>query len=449
MKKLIKNKLGFFFSPYLPYSDTGVLIHPIVKKVYVLAKHPLISGATIIFLGGFSANICNFLFNLFMSRNLSFTDYGILASLFSLITLFALPVGAVIPTLVYFFASYFAKEDYNMARGLYIRVTKYSFFVGLIIFLLFFIFRSNISNFFHIENTSFLVLAGFGILISFLGVANQPLLQAKLAFSFLSFFGLFSSLLKLVVGVVFVLLGYSIIGVLFALIITSLIPYCLTFLPLRFLFNKGEGKPKVSLKRLFFYGAPATLATFGLTSFITIDIVLVKHFFSPELAGKYAMISLIGKVVFYFSTPIGTVMFPLIAQKYTKGENYHKDFIFSLLLVIVPSFLLVLFYILFPEFVVRIFNQNLDKTLIPLIIPFGVISALFAVLSLLTNFYLAIDKTKVFIPIVISTFLQCLLIFFFHKNFLQVILITLGILSLLLFVLLLYYWRLYGQRTRR
>ncbi len=447
MKKLIKNKLGFFFSPYMEYFDTGVLIDPIIKRAYVFAKHPLISGATIIFLGGFLANICNFLFNLFMSRNLSFAEYGVLASLFSLMTLFSLPVGAVVPTLVYFFASYFAKEDYDKVRGLYRQVTKYSFFVGVIIFLLFFIFRSGISDFFHIENTSFLTLAGFGIFISFFGVANQPLLQAKLAFSFLSFFGLFSSLLKLAVGAIFVLLGFPVEAVLLALIIASLIPYCLTFLPLRFLFSKGVGNPKVSLKRLVFYGAPATLATLGLTSFITIDIILVKHFFSPDLAGKYSILSLIGKVVFYFSAPIGTVMFPLIVQKYTKGENYHKDFLLSLLLVIIPSFLLVLFYVLFPEFVVRIFNQSLDRSLIPLIIPFGIISALYAVLSLLTNFYLAINKTKVFIPIIISTILQCLLIIVFHKTFLQIILITLGILSLLLFVLLLYYLRSYGKRT--
>lgn len=449
MKKLIRNKLGFFLSPDTSYLDTGVFVHPFVKKAYVLAKHPLITGTTIIFFGGFFGNIFNFLFNLFMSRNLSFADYGILVSLFSLATLFALPVGAVIPTLVYFFASYFAKEDYGMVRGLYIQVTKYSFLVGLIIFLLFFIFRSSISTFFHIENTSFLILAGSGIFISFIGVANQPLLQAKLAFSFLSFYGLFSSLLKLVVGVAFVLFGYSIGGVLLALIIASLIPYFLTFLPLRFLFNKGVVKPKISLRRLFFYGAPATLATFGLTSYITIDIILVKHFFSPDLAGKYAMISLIGKVIFYFSAPIGTVMFPLIVQKYTKGEKYHKDFLLSLFLVTVPSVLLIIFYMIFPEFVVRIFNQNLDKSLVPLIIPFGVIATLYSVLSVLINFYLAINKTKVYIPIIVGTISQCILIFIFHETFLQVILVTLSILGLLLILLLLYYWRLYGQTAKK
>ena len=419
------------------------------RKVYFLARHPIILGSATIFLGGFFGNIFNFLFNLFMSRNLSFTDYGILVSIFSLTTLIALPVGAVIPTLVYFFASFFAKEDYGMVRGLYIRVTKYSFFVGFIIFLLFFVFRSAISGFFQIENTVFLILAGFGILISFLGVANQPLLQAKLSFSFLSFYGFLSSLIKLVVGVVFVLFGYSIGGILLALTIASLIPYCITFFPLRFLFHKGVGKPKISLTRLFFYGTPATLATFGLTSFITIDIILVKHFFSPDLAGKYAMLSLIGKVIFYFSAPIGTVMFPLIVQKYTKGENYHKDFLLSLLLVIIPSFLLILFYVVFPEFVVRIFNQNLEKSFIPLIIPFGIMCGLYAVLSVLINFYLAINKTKVYIPIIIGSVFQCILIFLFHETFLQVIFVTLTILGLLLLLLLLYYIKLYGEKSNK
>lgn len=448
MKSLKKNKFVFFIH-YIPYLNDVIFVNPIIKKIHVFAKHPLISGATIIFIGGMLSNIFNFSFNLFLSRNLSFYDYGTIVSLFSIVTLFSLPAGAIIPTLVYFFASYFAKEDLNMIRGLYIRITMYAFFIGLVIFLFFTIFNNNIGIFFNIKDTSLITMAGLSILISFFSIGNQPLLQAKLAFSLLSFLGLFSSFLKLSTGVLFVLLGYSINAMFFGLILVSLIPYCLALLKLNFLFNKEIGKPTISLKRIFLYGAPATLATLGLTSLATLDIILVKHFFLPDMAGKYAIIALIGKVIFYFSAPIGTVMFPIIVQKYTKGENYNKDFLISLLLVIIPSILLISFYILFPEFVVKIFNENLDKSLINLIIPFGIIASLYGVISILINFFLAINRTKIFIPILFACIMQGVLISFFHKTFLQIIITTLIILCLLLLFLLLYYLKLYGEAKNR
>ena len=53
-------------------------------------------------------------------------------------------------------------------------------------------------------------------------------------------------------------------------------------------------------------------------------LILVKHFFSPHDAGIYAGLSLIGRVIFFFSAPIASVMFPVIVQKYARKENYEN-----------------------------------------------------------------------------------------------------------------------------
>lgn len=415
-----------------------------------VVNHPLITGSIVIFLGASLGNIFNFLFNLFMSRNLSFSDYGVLASLSSLMTLFALPVGAVIPMLVYFSAIHYAKGELDKVRGLYRRVTKTSFFVGVFIFVTFFIFSNQIADFFHIKENSYVVLVGLSTLIAFTSLANQPLLQAKLTFRFIAFLNSLSAFLKLMIGIVFVLLGYSVGGVIWALVASSLISYFLSFFPLRFLFSKGTIIPTISLRTMFFYGAPAALATFGLTSLFTLDIVLVKHFFSPEDAGIYAILSLIGRAIYYFSAPIASVMFPLVVQKHTRGEDYHNELKLSLFLVLLPSLGILLFYIFFPSFVVNIFSaKSISHSGIVLIIPFGIFATLYGLLSVLTNFYLSINKTKIFIPIIIGSVLQVFLIWIFHETFLQVILVSLGIAGLLLIVLLLYYLRLYGKRSKK
>ena len=420
-----------------------------MKFLKTIFKHELISGASLIFVGAFFANILNFLFNLFMTRNLSAENYGILATLNSLMTLAVLPAGAIVPIVLQFGALYFAKNQLEMARGLYFKITKPFFLFGTLIFILFFIFRGALAQFFRIEDESLIMLAACTIYLGFIGVANPALLQAKLAFSFIAFTNLLSALLKLVIGVGMVLAGFSLGGVMWGLLISSSVPYILSFLPLKFLLDKGIAAPKISLNTLLSYGAPASLATFGLTSFVTTDIILVKHFFDPQAAGIYATLSLVGRVIFFFSAPIGMVMFPLVAQKYARQENFHNTFKLALFLVLLPSVPLTIFYFLFPEFTIQFFSKREEHLVgAPFLGIFGVFVTIYALLSIFTNFYLSIKKTKIFIPITLGALLQAIGIWFYHESFLEVILISLVSVSLLLIVLLLYYWKLYGSKTR-
>ena len=166
----------------------------------------------------------------------------------------------------------------------------------------------------------------------------------------------------------------------------------------------------------------------------------MKHFFDPVQAGIYATLSLVGRVIFFFSAPIGTVMFPLIVQKHAKEENYNSVFIFSLLLVFFASVILTILYFLFPEFVLHFFSNKEEAiSAAPFVGLFGIYITLYSMLSICTNFYLSIGKTKVFIPVLFGALLQAVLIWIYHATFLHVIIISLGITSLLLVLLLLYY----------
>src|SRR3989344_2051812 len=450
MKLFQKNKILLVprFLLVKPWIDL-VLANRFGKNFIRLINHPIILGSSIIFLGSIFGNFFNFLFNLFISRNLSIEDYGVVASLLSLMTLFALPVGAIIPTIVYFSADAFGKGDLNLVKVIYKKITKVSFFVGVIIFLFFLIFNGRIGQFFHIKETNFIMLSGVSIFIAFIGIANQPLLQAKLSFRFLSFTNTLSAFIKLVFGISLVFFGFSVGGILWAIIFASVTPYFLSFFQLKFLFYKRETVSAISFKNISYYGAPAALATIGLTSLITFDIILVKHFFNPTDAGIYAILSLIGRVVYYFSSPIASVMFPLIVQKHVKGEKYQNDLKLSLFLVFVPSACIVVFYALFPEFIVTFFSQKfIPAFAIKLIVPFAILTSLYSLLTVLSNFFLSINKVKIFIPILIGSLLQIILISIFHESFTQIIAISIIITGLLLIILLLYYWRLYGKNKK-
>jgi O-antigen/teichoic acid export membrane protein len=232
----------------------------------------------------------------------------------------------------------------------------------------------------------------------------------------------------------------GVLGAMVGLVISYIVPFIMGYLPLRFIFFKKTGHTYIQTKDLFTYGTPAAVALFCLTAFVSTDIMLVKHFFSPEEAGKYAVLALIGKVIFFLTGSISTVMFPLVVQKVTKKERYNHIFLLSLALVALPSIVLTIFYFSFPEFTIIIFNKNKSSLAIaPFLGIFGVFISLYSILFVLTNFFLSINKTKVAIPIAFGAVAQLILIWFFHSSFMQIILISLTLVGLLLIVLLLYY----------
>lgn len=420
----------------------------IINLIKNFFGHELISGASLIFFGSLLISLLNFLFNLFMVRNLTVSDYGILISLISLMTLSTLPVSAVVPMVVNFAASYFAKSELDMVRGLFFKISKLTFLLGFAVFIIFIVFSQIIGQFFNIQNNTLIILVGLNVFLGFVVVLNIPLLQAKLSFTHITFTNLVSSLLKLTIGILVIFLGFAVGGILWAIFFSSLVQYIFNFFPLKFIFQKGISLPKISSSKLFSYGIPAALATFSLMSLTNTDIILVKHFFNPTDAGIYAGLSLVGKVIFFFSAPLGTVMFPLVTQKYTRQENYHHVFGLALSLVAVASIALTIFYFIFPEFTIIFFIKNEEYlAVVSLLGLFGIFITLYSLVSIFTYFYLSTKKTEIFIPLTIAAVTQAVLIWFYHQTFLQVIIISLFVTSLLLMSLLLYYWKLYVKKT--
>lgn len=232
-------------------------------------------------------------------------------------------------------------------------------------------------------------------------------------------------------------------GAIWALFLSFFVPYLLNFFPLRFLFSKELDTPRLNGKELFVYGAPAAIALFCVTSFVSTDILLVKHFFPPESAGIYAGLSLVGRVIFFLTAPISTVMFPLITQKYAKNENYDNTFILSMLMILIPSVVITVFYFLFPAFSIHFFFKKQEYLQTANLLGFfGMFVTVYALLNIFTNFYLSIKRTKIFIPVLIAALVQVVLLWVFHQTFFQVISISLTVTTALLLFFIGYYFTL-------
>lgn len=409
-----------------------------------ILKHELIINSLYMFIGAMIGNVFNFLFNLFMSRNLAVEDYGSLTSMSALIMLATIPAGAVIPAVVSFAGAHFAKGEDDLVSVFFFRIIKPFIFISIVFFVIFIIFSKEIGNFFNIDETFLIVLSGITIAIIYLGAINGGILQAKLSFKFIAFSNLLAVFIKLTVGVTLVLLGFNLLGAVWAFALSFIVSFVIGFIPLRFIFTKvSRSINHISLKSIISYGLPSSLATLGLTSLVSADLLLIKHFYAPSEAGIYAGLSLVGRVIFFLSAPIGSVMFPLIVRKHSKDERYSSIFFLAIALVLIPSICLSFFYFLYPEIIIKFFlKRDVYLSVSGLLGLFGVFTAIYSLLYLLTYYFLSIKRTKIFLPIIIGSFAQAFLIFVYHKSFAQVITISITIISILLVSLLMYYFYL-------
>jgi O-antigen/teichoic acid export membrane protein len=284
----------------------------------------------------------------------------------------------------------------------------------------------------------------------YVSVTNTAFLQSMLKFQFLSFTITLGGVLKLVMSIGLLFAGFGIMGILWGYFLAFLIPLLITFIPLKSLFLKGlKGKTKIHKKEIFTYGLPATIAVFSLSSFTSTDILLVKHFFPSSTAALYSGLSLVGRIIFYFSAPIATVMFPLVTKKFHSGENPKNLLYASFLLVLIPSLFLSILYFLYPNLIISLVLGKRYFAVAGYLGWFGLYLSIFSLLNISVNFLLSIKKTSVSYVIAAGAVLQVIGISLFHANIASIIAISL-ILSLVLFIaLLLYYQKTYGSQQNQ
>ena len=159
----------------------------IVNLTLSLLKHELITGSFYIFLGGLFSSFIAFLFNLFMARNLTYSDYGILASLVSLYTLAVIPSQSLVSTTVRFATNFFAREEYRLASVFYKKMLLFWFIFGIFLFIAIFLFSSAVSSFLNIKNNFFVIITGVSIALTYMAIVNMSFLQSLLKFRYLAF----------------------------------------------------------------------------------------------------------------------------------------------------------------------------------------------------------------------------------------------------------------------
>lgn len=413
------------------------------ERVKQLVRHPLIAGSTIIFVGSFLANIINLFFNLILGRFLLVPEYGVYSSLISLMALFGIFPSAFTSIFAKFAATYTARKKEGSINALIVSGLRIVVTIGASIVLILLIGTPAIASFLHIHDIGLLFIIYLIIFISIMYSLPGGILQGEMRFYLLSFLNLLTPTLKIAIGLLLLLFGLKVFGVTLAILFASVIPFF--FLLLFFLrrdkkFTVGKLHEPGFLKEFKDYSIKFFLATVGVTILTTTDIMFVKHFFNAQEAGQYAALSLMGKSIFYLTSPIYFVFFPLIAQKKEKKESLYSTLFLATGIIALCSVTLSFVYFIFPNAVLNIFFPAKGYAVLSSYLgPFSLYIIIFSIAMLFNSFLLSIGKSEVYkINLVISIF-YIVLIYLFHSSFYQIIAVLFATSLLLLSSYLVYY----------
>lgn len=406
----------------------------------LIRRDQLLNGSLVVFSGSMVASAINYLYHMILGRMLGPADYGIFSSLVSLSYIYGIPVGVLNIVSLKYISSLREGEGVEAAAGFFYWFGKRIIWFSVFLFFLSLVTVPFVTNFLRLSSFIWVIIANTITIIGVYGGFCSSVLQGFLRFGLNSIASILSSFLKIILAIVFIYLGWRVTGVLFSLFLTSLVSLFLVIYFIKKKMNFPNDKIKkvtIPLPEMLKFAFPVLLSLLALTSFYTTDILLVKNLFSEKEAGLYASLALLGKIVFFASSSINLVMFPLVSGKKAKGENYRKIFLISLLIVFSVSLCLIFIYFLFPNLMINLLFGSQYLAIAPELGLFAIFMAFYSLVSLTVNFFLAVAKTTMIVLPLLGAVLQIGLILLFHGSIRQVVLINIFVSGLLLVSLLL------------
>lgn len=404
------------------------------KNIQKIILHPLFSGSAIMIIGSNATNVVNYIYHFVLGKLLGPSGYGELVALISVIGLLGIiPTSLNLVIIKYVSAAKNEEQAAALINWLKSKTLK----VAIVFFILITLASPFLVSFLHISRIWYVFLIGASFLFSLPALVNRSVLQGLLKFKAMIGSILIENMTKLLLAAILVYIGFGIGGAMIGLVVAAFAGWYFSGIYLKI--KKTEKNIKVpDVRPMFLFVLPVALQTLAATSLYSSDVILVKHFFSSHDAGIYSAISTLGKIIFFGVGPIGSVMFPIVARRHSRGEDYKTVFIYSALATLFLSVAVLLIYWLFPSLVITALYNSSYLEAKNLLVFFGLFMSLFTFVTLLINYSLSLGKTKVVLLPLLAAVMQIIIISIFHQSLFSVIAVSVAVITLLLIALLIY-----------
>jgi O-antigen/teichoic acid export membrane protein len=403
-------------------------------KTIKLITHPLFSGSAVMVVGSNVINALNYIYHFAMGRLLGVSAYGELVALFSFISILSMVPMSFSMVITKFVSGSSSKES---IQGFLYVFYKYMSIVTLTLSIILLLFSGIITSFLHIESIWLIVGSIFIFVISLPLMINRSTLQGLIKFNALLVTLFSENIFKLFLGLLLVLLGYSVGGALTGIFVGTLFSYFVSYYYLKEYPIQKKFKPD-SIKPVVIYSIPVFVNFIAVTLFSNSDLLLVKHYFSAGQVGTYAAAAVLSKVILFGVAPIVAVMFPIISKRHAAGDSYKSIFMLTIAAVSFFCLIAIFGYTFLSGTVIWILYGTTYLAAGSLLSLFSIYVSLFSLSTVFTNYFLAIGDTRAVYLFLGGAILQIFGIVFFHQSLEQVLFVSISISALLLGLLIVY-----------
>jgi len=385
----------------------------------------MLKNTVVIFIGSILAGAFSYLFNMLMGRLLGPVQYGELAAVLSLVNIFTVVGGVVMTTTMYHVGELYGLGNTAGIKKLLQIFSKYIFALSILFFFFAAAFAVPIANFFSLTHLVPVIIAFSGFLFGFVSLINKGILQGTQRFFAFSVVNLLEMILRVMLGVLLVKVGFSVSGAILATVLATVLTYGISFWPIGSFLKKVKTNEKADFHfkkgDILNYSWPVLASTLLLSAMLNLDIIMIKHYFPGSDAGLYAATSTVAKIILYITAPIISVMFPMILEKKAKGEKHYKMLIFALALTVIGALLVLGVFAIVPGSVMKVLYGSDYTALYSFLPQLGIYVLFYTLVNLLANYYLAIKNFVFIIFMALATATVLVWSSLYHPSILVVI----------------------------
>jgi len=412
-----------------------------MKKIFqslsAISSHPLARGSAIVLVGSTLANIGAYAYHLVVGRMLGPAAYGELASLFSFSYILNVPALVLQTVLTRYIAGFRAKNELGKAKSMSVSVMRGLGVMVVIGLVLVIPAMGLLANFLHITQPISILFMYLTSALWLITVVQTSLLQGFQMFATAMVLTNVTTVLRLIGGAIGAAIG--VVETVVAGFVMGVIGFAAYFIPLRFVYSAKGKSTGIGRKDFISYSMPGAAAMLGITSLYSTDILLAKHYLPPVEAGFYAALSVMGKIVYFASSSVSYVLFPVIAERAKENTGSQKLVYSALLAVFGVSSAITAGYFLFPELALKLLFGSSYFPAAPYLGWMGVFLSFYSLSYVLIMTLLGRGNTVVWRLVALAAVIQILMIVLFHQDILAIITANTAVAVSLFIGLLLYY----------
>ena len=410
-------------------------------------------GSLVFLLASTAVNGLNLIHNVLMGRLLSPAEYSQLTFVITLQLLVGLLPTVFQTVVARFSARYTAQTDEGFLSSLYSSSSRLGWAVGIVLAIIILILSPVIVSEFKLNDLGIVLPIVIAVPFFVKAGVDRGVLQGFNAYFWLTGAYVSEGVTRLIMSV---LLGYGLLafgrsleGTIWGLAQSMIMIWVVGWIAIKHLnlsdSNNDQARLTEERSEWTLLARATAIALVGQMLITNSDFILVKNFFSPDDAGLYAAISVLGRIVYFGALPLTILLVPMISRRQALNQSTRPILI---LLVVGGSAicgLLVLLAAIFAPFVLTTLYGEAYAIASGLLAPYALAASLYTLTNLVITYQLSLGAGREAILPIIAGGAQILLVFFFHESLLQVILIQIILMGILFMTVL---WRVLRLKER-